>query len=144
MSYRTPKKETKAKLRKTPEGIVLERIPAFSVSLKDVLRAPGKDSMPCGQYGSITVQVDWPASSLYRLDEVGFYFRVVDGADEAGIFGDHPVVGKISGNSMRLFFVFDDEEPERQKPWNYTVEAFAVGPHMEIGPVTRFQLKSTN
>jgi len=119
-----------------------ERLPAFDVSLKDVRRAPGRDAMPCGQYGSITVQIDWPASSLYRLDEVGFYFRVVNSTNAVDIFGAGPVVGKIKENSMMLFFVFDDEEPKTRKPWDLTVEVFAVNAMMEIGPSTRFQLKS--
>jgi hypothetical protein len=142
ISYRPSKKPARAKMRETSEGLMLERLPTFDVTLKDVRRSPGRDAMPCGEYGSITVQIDWPASSLYRLDEVGFYFRVVDVANTAGIFGPGPVVGKIIGNSMRLFFVFDDEEPKKRKPWNLTVEAFAVNAMMEIGPVTRFQLKS--
>lgn len=129
-------------MRQTSEGLMLERLPAFEVTLKDVRRSPGRDAMPCGEYGSITVQIDWPAASLYRLDEVGFYFRMVDAANEKDIFGPWPVVGKITGNSMRLFFVFDDEEPKTRKPWNLTIEAFAVNAMMEIGPVTRFQLKS--
>lgn len=141
MSYRPSKKPVRVKMRETSEGLMRERLPAFDVSLKDVRRSPGR-AMPCGEYGSLTVQIDWPAASLYRLDEVGFYFRVVDVANTADIFGAGPVVGKITGNSMRLFFVFDDEEPKNRIPWNLTVEAFAVNAMMEIGPVTRFQLKS--
>ncbi|WP_154668047.1 hypothetical protein [Pseudoduganella violaceinigra] len=144
MSYRPSKKPVRVKMRETSEGLMPARLPPFDVSLKDVRRSPGRDAMPCGQYGSITVQIDWPASSAYRLDEVGFYFRVVDAANTADIFETGPVVGKITGNSMRLFFVFDDEEPKERKPWNLTVEAFAVNAMMEIGPVTKFQLKSVD
>lgn len=142
MSYAPPTKRTTAKLRKTEEGYAIERVPRFKVSLKDARRSPGKGAMPCGEYGSITVQIEWPDASLYRLDEVGFYFRIVDSVNAPDIFGDRPVVGKIRGNTMQLFFVFPDEDPAQRKPWDLTVEVFAVGSHMEIGPPTRFSLES--
>lgn len=144
MRYTPSEKRASAKFRKTAEGYVHERVPAFKVSLKDVRRSPGENAMPCGVYGSITVQIDWPASSLYRLEEVGFYFRIVGSANVQDIFGDGPVIGKIQGNFMRLFFVFPDEEPDKRNPWDLTVEAFAVNSHMEIGPATQFRLKSTD
>jgi len=142
MSYRPSKKLVRVKMRETSKGLMPERLPAFDVSLKDLRRSPGRDAVPCGELGSIKVQIDWPASNLYRLNEVGFYFRIVDAVNPVDIFGAGPVVGKIEGNSMQLIFVFDDEEPKRREPWNLTVEAFAVNAMMEIGPAVRFQLKS--
>lgn len=144
MSYRPSKKLVQVKMRETSKGLMRERLPAFDVSLMDLRRSPGRDAVPCGELGSVKVQIDWPASSLYRLNEVGFYFRIVDAVNSVDIFWAGPVVGKISGNSMQLIFVFDDDEPKRREPWNLMVEAFAVNAMMEIWPVVKFKMKSND
>ena len=93
----------------------------------------------CGGFGQLSLELDWPASSAYRLGEVGFYFRVL-GADRPDhIFPLKPITGKLAGQA-RFHFIWPDGPPSNQQPLNFEVEVFAVNKGLEIGPASRFRV----
>jgi len=72
---------------------------------------------------------------------VGFYFRVVNGADaeEDSIFPDRPVIGTLERN--RILFTWLDGHPSRQKTLELMIEVIAVNDGLQVGPSAYFELK---
>jgi hypothetical protein len=115
-------------------------LPAPRVDTVRVQRGTAASGGPCGDLGRLTLVVDWPRSSSYRLDEVGFYFRVVGGRQPDRIFPPIPITGRISGQRAQFFFVWVDGHSPGQAPLDLEVEVFAVNKGLEIGPARRFRI----
>jgi len=118
-------------------------LPAPQIASVRVQRGTAASSGMCGDVGQLTLALDWPRASSYRLDEVGFYFRVVKGRQPDRIFPAIPVTGKISGRRAQFFFIWLDGHPSGQVPLDLEVEVFAVNKGLEIGPARRFRITDT-
>lgn len=115
-------------------------LPAPQVAAVRVVRGTGASSGMCGDVGQLHLELDWPRSSSYGLDEVGFYFRVLGGRQPDRIFPAVPITGKTSGQRARFFFVWIDAPPKGQAPLDLEVEVFAVNKGLEIGPARRLRI----
>ena len=115
-------------------------LPAPGVRIVRLARGTAAPGGMCGGIGQLTLELDWPASSVYKLGEVGFYFRVLGGAPPDRIFPLAPVTGTVTGQRARFFFVWQDGHPSVQQPLNLDVEVFAVNKGLEIGAPRRFHL----
>lgn len=101
------------------------------IGVKRGSAAPGSS---CDDAGIIELEVAWPASSEYKLEDVGFYFRVVAGKPPDLIFPLEPAIGRIKGRRMRFLFAWLDGHPSKQLPIDLKVEVFAVNGGLQIGP----------
>lgn len=122
------------------DGDYVALLPPPTVSRIQVARGTASPGSSCNDAGTLTLDLIWPKSSVYRLSEVGFYFRVLNGEEPDQIFPLHPVSGKIVGQRARFFFVWLDGRPSGQRPLSLEVEVFAVNKGLEIGASRRFRI----
>lgn len=115
-------------------------LPAPQVKVVRIIRGTTGPSGMCGDVGQLTLELYWPKSSVYRLSDVGFYFRVVEGEQASEIFPVVPITGKIEGRRAIFFFVWLDGHPATQIPLKLDAEVFAVNKGLEIGPTRRFRI----
>ena len=115
-------------------------LPPPAVSRIQVTRGTASPGLSCDDAGTLTLDLTWPKTSVYRLSEVGFYFRVLNGKGPDRIFPLQPVSGKIDGQKTRFFFVWLDGQPSSQRPLSLDVEVFAVNKGLEIGASRRFRI----
>lgn len=126
--------------RTDEEGFAL--LPAPQVGAIRVKRGSGGPGAMCGDVGQLTVELDWPDGTAYRLNEVGFYFRIVDGQQPDRIFPLVPITGKIEGQRATFFFIWRDVQPKNQGALKLEAEVFAVNKGLEIGAPRRFDISS--
>jgi len=119
-------------------GVAL--LPAPRVNAIHVARGTASPGASCDDAGSLTLELDWPKASPYKLREVGFYFRILGGKEPDQIFPLEPVSGTVEGQRARFVFIWLDGHPSRQTPLNLDVEVFAVNKGLEIGPSRRFRV----
>lgn len=115
-------------------------LPPPAVSRIQVTRGKASPGSSCADAGTLTLDLTWPKTSVYRLGEVGFYFRVLNGKEPDRIFPLQPVSGKIVGQRAQFFFVWLDGHPSDQSPLSLDVEVFAVNKGLEIGASRRFRI----
>ncbi len=115
-------------------------LPAPQIRVVQLVRGTGAEAGMCGDLGQLTLELDWPKSSVYRLNEVGFYFRVVDGQQPDRIFPLVPITGKITGQRAKFFFIWLDGHPSTQAPLKLEAEVFAVNKGLEVGAARRFRI----
>lgn len=122
------------------DGHRVALLPAPSVSAIQVRRGTAAPGSSCDDAGSLTLDVNWPRSSIYKLSEIGFYFRVVGGKEPDQIFPLEPISGTIVGQRAQFFFAWLDGHPSAQIPLNLAVEVFAVNKGLQIGASRRFRI----
>jgi len=116
--------------------------PAPVIDSIAVHRGTGSDGASCADAGSLTLELSLPEESEFSLNELGFYFRVVEGEN---ILAGHSVPFapfSQEGKHGRFVLFWLDGAPSEQKPINLVVEAFALTNYLEIGPAVRFAVKS--
>ena len=116
--------------------------PAPLIGAIVVHRGTGSDGASCADAGSLTIELSLPEESAFSLNELGFYFRVVKG--ENILAGHNVPFSPFSqeGKHGRFVMFWLDGAPSAQKPLNLVVEAFAITNYLEIGPSTRFEIRS--
>lgn len=118
----------------------LALLPAPRVRIVRLTRGTSAGDGMCGDAGQLTLELDWPTSSVYKLVEVGFYFRVLSGQQPDRIFPRIPVTGTVTGQRARFFFVWPDGHPSVQRPLDLKVEVFAVNKGLELGASRSFHI----
>ena len=105
------------------------------VEILSVIRGTAAPGASCDDAGILKLRVTWPSLSIYRLDEVGFYFRAdVDKLPDL-IFPLAPIIPiSINDDEAEFTFVWLDGHPSRQKPIDFELEVFAVNDGLQIGP----------
>lgn len=122
------------------DGDHIALLPAPTVTSVKVKRGTASAGASCDDAGRLTLDVNWPLSSTYKLNEVGFYFRVVRGKQPDQIFPLEPVYGEILGQRAQFLFVWLDGHPSDQSPLNLEIEVFAVNKGLQIGPSQKFRV----
>ena len=105
-----------------------------------VYRGTASPGSSCDDAGSLVLELNWPKSTGYRLQDIGFYFRVVGGQQPDRIFPLEPVTGTIAGRNVRFAFYWLDGHPSGQIPLKLDVEVFAVNKGLQIGAPWRFRI----
>jgi hypothetical protein len=121
----------------------IARLPRPIPKLIRVQRGAGTTDASCNDAGLIELELAWPTSSEYELDEIGFYFRVVAGTPPDLIFPLIPITGRIERHHMQFVFAWLDQHPSKQLPLDLRVEVFAVNRRLEIGPSAYFTVKES-
>lgn len=96
----------------------------------------------CDASGLLTLSVEWPRGTDYKLRELGFEFRVVGGQDAWSIFPRVPVAGRVDGRRSEFVFLWQDGPPSRQAPIDLLVEVRAVTPDNRRGPPAQLRIAS--
>lgn len=121
-----------------------------AVETGDALRAPGLEMVSltrgingrasCDASGLLTLSVEWPRGTDYKLRELGFEFRVVGGEDRWSIFPKTPVTGRVDGRRSEFVFLWQDGPPAEQRPIDLVVEVRAVTPDNRRGPPAQVRI----
>jgi hypothetical protein len=127
--------------RKMVKGVI-SLLPAPTVTIDRVVRGKTSNGAQCGDAGIINISIDWPQSSAYRLEEIGFYFQSENGLVPDLIFPLVPIRGQIEGNQAKFQFVWLDGHPKKQKELNFKVTVFAVNNGLEIGTPQTIVIKA--
>lgn len=96
----------------------------------------------CDASGLLTLSLAWPRGSDYKLRELGFEFRVVDGEDRLSIFPRQPVAGRVEGRRSEFLFLWQDGPPSQQVPIDLLVEVRAVTLDNRRGPPAQVRITS--
>lgn len=121
---------------------VIALMPAPKVVLDEVVRGSSAPGSSCDDAGMISLTIEWPKDSVYKIEEIGFYFQSDNGIDPDLIFPLDPVKGEIKDNTAKFFFVWLDEHPKRQKVLDFKVNVFAVNKGLQIGQPTTINIKA--
>lgn len=97
----------------------------------------------CDGSGILTVRLDWPRGD-YKIDQVGFQFRVVSSQSPYAVFPAEPVAVITGDRRSELLFFWPDDPPGRQQPLHMEVEVRAVTRGNLRGPPTLFTVDSAD
>lgn len=94
----------------------------------------------CDASGLLTLSVEWPRGTEYKLRDLGFEFRVVGGEDALSIFPPHPMAGRVDGRRSEFVFLWKDGPPTQQARIDLLVEVRAVTPDNRRGPPAQLRI----
>lgn len=135
-----PFKPAVASFQAKLDGDRIAPLPAPRVGAIRLRRGTASPGSSCDDAGSLVLELHWPEFSVYKLKDIGFYFRVVGGKQPDRIFPRGPVTGTIDGRTARFFFAWIDGHPSAQTPLKLDVEVFAVNKARRTGGVRRFRI----
>ncbi|CAN7319732.1 hypothetical protein LJR168_001729 [Pseudoxanthomonas sp. LjRoot168] len=95
----------------------------------------------CDASGLLTLSVEWPRGTDYKLRDLGFEFRVV-GEDALAIFPREPVAGRLEGRRSEFVFLWKDGPPVQQSRIDLIVEVRAVTADNRRGPPAQLRIAS--
>lgn len=117
-------------------------LPKPEVSVLDITRGTVEPGHTCDDAGTITIELKWPKSSVYKLEEIGFYFRASHSHLPGRIFPGNPVIStSINGNIATFMFVWLDGHPNQQHDLDFELEVFAVNKGLEVGMPSIIKIK---
>ena len=93
----------------------------------------------CDASGLLTLSVEWPRGTDYKLRDLGFEFRVV-GEDALAIFPREPVAGRMDGRRSEFVFLWQDGPPAQQARIDMVVEVRAVTADNRRGPPAQLRI----
>jgi hypothetical protein len=94
----------------------------------------------CDASGLLTLSVEWPRGTDYKLRDLGFEFRVVGGEDALSIFPSQPMAGRVDGRRSEFVFLWKDGPPAQQARIDLLVEVRAVTPDNRRGPPAQLRI----
>jgi hypothetical protein len=121
---------------------VIALLPAPKVVIDKVIRGSAAPGSSCDDAGMIHLTLEWPNESVYKIEDVGFYFQSENGIDPDLIFPLSPVKGEIKDNTSKFFFVWLDGHPKHQKALDFKVNVFAVNKGLQVGQSTTINIKA--
>lgn len=125
----------------TPTDAPEDAMQAPELKLTEVTRGLGGVPGTCDGSGLLGIRLDWPRGD-YKIEQIGFEFRVVGGEDVPAIFPAEPVAVDASSRRANLLFLWPDDAPSAQKPLRVEVEVRAVTRGYLRGPPTRLVIDS--
>ena len=96
----------------------------------------------CDASGLLTLTVEWPRGTDYKLRELGFEFRVVGGDDALSIFPSQPLAGRVEGRRSEFVFLWTDGPPAQQARIDLLVEVRAITADNRRGPPARLRISA--
>ncbi|GGD42877.1 hypothetical protein [Pseudoxanthomonas indica] len=120
-----------------------ETLQAPELKVTEITRGLGGAAGSCDGSGLLGIRLDWPRGD-YKLDQVGFEFRVVGGDDVPAIFPAEPVAVTSTSRRVNLLFLWPDVPPGEQKPLRLELEVRAVTHGYLRGPPTRLFVNSSD
>lgn len=128
----------------TPQGTAVstssEGLKAPELEVVSITRGIGTKHSSCDDTGLLTIRVEWPRGTDYKLRDLGFEFRVVSGDGTYKIFPEGAVTSRVDGRAAEFLFMWTDGPPAQQQPINLEVEVRAVTADNRRGPTTRLRV----
>ncbi len=106
------------------------------VEVISITRGIGTRHASCDDTGLLSLKVEWPRGTDYKLRDIGFEFRVVSGDDSYAIFPQAAVTGHVDGRDREFLFIWRDGPPSQQQALDLKVEVRAVTADNQRGPAT--------
>lgn len=119
-----------------------EGLKAPELDLVSVTRGIGARHSSCDDTGLLTIRVQWPRGTDYKLRDIGFEFRVISGESKYAIFPETAVASHVDGRVSEFVFMWRDGPPTQQQPIKMEVEVRAVTADNRRGPPARLALSS--
>lgn len=113
-----------------------EGLKAPLVEVVSITRGIGTRHASCDDTGLLSLKVEWPRGTDYKLRDIGFEFRVISGEDSYAIFPQAPVTGRVDGRDSEFLFMWTDGPPAQQQAIQLQVEVRAVTADNQRGPAT--------
>ena len=114
----------------------VEGLKAPLVEVVSITRGIGTRHASCDDTGLLSLKVEWPRGTDYKLRDIGFEFRVVSGEDSYAIFPQAPVTSRVDGRDSEFLFMWRDGPPPQQQAIQLQVEVRAVTADNLRGPAT--------
>jgi len=127
----------------TPTNAPEDAMQAPELKVTEVTRGLGGPLGTCDGSGLLGIRLDWPRGD-YKLEQIGFEFRVIGGDNPPAIFPAEPVAVISTSRRANLLFLWPDDAPAQQKPLRLEVEVRAVTRGYLRGPPTRLVIDSSN
>lgn len=118
-----------------------DTLKAPELKVTEITRGLGGAAGTCDGSGLLGLRLDWPRGD-YKLDQIGFEFRVVSADTPYAVFPAEPVTVVSDSRRANLLFLWPDDAPGQQKPLRMEVEVRAVTHDYQRGPPTRFIVDS--
>jgi len=112
----------------------LPAIPKVTAELVKVTRANHRYS--CDFSAELQVKLTWKAESKLRLEDYGFYFKVVEGPYKYDALSGVPLKPTMKDGVGYFTFHVPDKPLEHHAPIDMKVEVFGVDKYLQIGPST--------
>lgn len=126
----------------TPANATEDSLQTPELKVTEITRGLGGAAGSCDGSGLLGIRLDWPRGD-YKLDQVGFEFRVVGGDDVPAIFPAEPMAASSTSRRVNLLFLWPDVAPAQQKPLRLELEVRAVTRGYLRGPPTRLLIDSS-
>ena len=123
----------------TPVDVPEETLPAPELKALRLDRGVGSIPGRCDNLGILTLRLDWPRGD-YKIDQVGFEFRVVSPQDPLPVFPAEPVAVTTGDRRSEVLFFWPDAPPAQQRPMHMLVEVRAVTRGNLRGPVATLDI----
>ncbi len=117
-------------------------LPAPEVTIDSITRGSSSAGASCDDAGIINMTITWPKNSIYKIEDIGFYFQSINGLKPDLIFPLEPVTGNNKGNQASFSFVWLDGHPKHQKNLDFNVNVFAVNKGLQVGQPTVVKIKA--
>ena len=119
-----------------------DELKAPGLELVSITRGVGTRHSSCDDTGLLSIRVEWPRGTDYKLRDIGFEFRVVSGETSYQIFPQGVVSSRVDGRGSEFLFMWRDGPPGEQQPINMQVEVRAVTADNRRGPPTRLSVSA--
>ena len=107
-----------------------------------ITRGVGGAPGTCAGSGILVLDLKWPRGD-YKIDEIGFEFRVVSMDSAYAVFPAEPIAIITEKRRSEVLFLWPDDPPTQQKPLRMEVEVRAVTRDYLRGPPMRFTIDSS-
>lgn len=125
-----------------PSDAPEETMQAPELKVTEITRGLGGAAGTCDGSGLLGIRLDWPRGD-YKIEQIGFEFRVVGGDNVPTIFPAEPVAVVSTSRRANLLFLWPDVAPNQQQPLHLEVEVRAVTRGNLRGPPTRLLIDSS-
>lgn len=112
------------------------------VEVVSITRGVGGAPDTCAGSGILVLDLKWPRGE-YKIDDVGFEFRVVSMDSSYAVFPAEPIAIITDKRRAEFLLLWPDDPPAQQKPLRMEVEVRAVTRGYLRGPPMRFTIDST-
>ena len=119
-----------------------EGLKAPELEVVSITRGIGTRHSSCDDTGLLSIRVEWPRGSDYKLRDIGFEFRVISGGSTYDIFPESAVTVDVDGRVSEFLFMWRDGPPAQQQPIDLQVEVRAVTADNRRGPPARLAVSA--
>ncbi len=120
-------------------------VPAPIIKVVSIERADSDIPGSCSAYAGVAIEVSLPDGSIFSMEDLGFVFRSPSDKpqDRFVAFPNFPITSMKMSDDGRIayfFFMLIDRVEQRGKPFQLTLDVFAINRYLQVGPSTQVVL----